>query len=61
MEDEAVAERDALAGRDVEVRVGSVVNSGRALGLAADGALRVDVDGVERHFHAGEASLRAAA
>ncbi len=52
---------DALAGRDVEVRAGSVVHRGRALGLAADGALRVDVDGVERHFHAGEASLRAAA
>ena len=52
---------DALAGRDVEVRAGRVVHAGRALGLAADGALRVDVDGLERHFHAGEASLRAAA
>jgi len=49
---------DALAGRMVEVRSGHAAHAGRALGLAADGALRVEVDGVERHVHAGEASLR---
>ena len=49
---------DALAGRDVELRVGTTVHVGRALGLASDGALRVMVDGAERQFHAGEASLR---
>ena len=49
---------DALAGRAVEVRSGSKVHAGIALGLAPDGALRVEVGGVERHFHAGEAGLR---
>src|SRR5690606_19019134 len=52
---------DALAGRAVEVRAGGDVHGGTALGLAADGALRVDIDGTERRFHAGEASLRARA
>lgn len=52
---------DALAGRAVEVRTGRDVHAGTALGLAADGALRVDIAGSERHFHAGEASLRARA
>ena len=49
---------DALAGREVEVRMGDALHVGRALGLAADGALRIRLDGGERHFHAGEASLR---
>lgn len=49
---------DALAGREVEVRVGGVLYAGTARGLAADGALRVDVGGTERHVHAGEAGLR---
>ncbi|NLA67832.1 MAG: biotin--[acetyl-CoA-carboxylase] ligase [Gammaproteobacteria bacterium] len=52
------AELDALAGRRVEVRAGQDAFAGEALGLASDGALRVLVDGVERHVHAGEASLR---
>lgn len=50
---------DALAGRVVEVRIGDTVHVGRSVGLASDGALRLDLDGAERHFHAGEASLRA--
>lgn len=50
---------DALRGLEVEVRAGRGAHAGRALGLAPDGALRVEVDGVERQFHAGEASLRA--
>jgi len=49
---------DALLGHRVEVRAGAVSHAGRAVGLAADGALRVEADGVERQFHAGEASLR---
>lgn len=52
---------DALAGRAVDVRVGKELHAGTVLGLAADGALRVGIDGVERHFHSGEASLRARA
>ena len=31
---------------------------GDALGLAADGALRVRIDGVEQRVHAGEVSVR---
>ncbi len=50
---------DALAGRVVELRIGGEVHCGRSLGLASDGALRLDIDGTERRFHAGEASLRA--
>ena len=49
---------DALRGREVEVHAGSIVHAGTAVGLAPDGALRVEVDGAERQFHAGEASLR---
>lgn len=52
---------DVLAGRRVDVCVGSVVHAGTALGLAPDGALRMDIGGEERHFHAGEAGLRARA
>lgn len=50
---------DVLAGRTVAVTVAGVPASGRALGVAPDGALRVEVDGVERQVHAGEATLRA--
>lgn len=49
---------DALSGRPVEVRAGRDVHAGIALGLADDGALRVDIAGTEHRFHAGEASLR---
>lgn len=52
------AELDVLAGREAELRAGSVVQAGTVLGLAADGALRLEIDGRERCFHAGEASLR---
>lgn len=50
---------DALAGRDVRVEDGGRIIEGRALGLADDGALRVEVDGQVRQFHAGEVSVRA--
>ena len=51
---------DALRERDIDIHGadGSRVR-GRALGLAADGALRVQVDGEERRLHAGEVSVRA--
>ncbi len=50
---------DALVGREVDIHAGDGVHSGRAIGLAHDGALRVELAGGERVFHAGEASLRA--
>ncbi len=49
---------DALAGCAVRVATGRGDCNGRALGLADDGALRVEVDGHERAFHAGEVSVR---
>jgi len=58
----AFAERwptlDALAGRRVDVYLGDGLQSGRALGVDADGALRVDIAGVVRSFHGGEVSVR---
>jgi BirA family biotin operon repressor/biotin-[acetyl-CoA-carboxylase] ligase len=57
---EGWARHDALAGQRVTLRVGDRVVEGVALGIAADGALRLrEADG-ESHHHAGEASLRAA-
>jgi len=54
------ARHDLLAGRAVKLQVGARVIEGVALGIAADGALRLrDATGEHRH-HAGEASLRAA-
>jgi hypothetical protein len=49
---------DALAGRPVSVHLGEILHSGIALGIAADGALRVSIQGEERLFHAGEVSVR---
>ena len=51
---------DALAGRDVVLQPGVGARPARALGLAPDGALRVEVDGREQRLHAGEVSVRAA-
>ena len=51
---------DALAGRDVLLHPGAQSLPARALGLAQDGALRVEVDGREQRVHAGEVSVRAA-
>ena len=51
---------DALAGRDVLLHPGTQSLPARALGLARDGALRVEVDGREQRMHAGEVSVRAA-
>lgn len=49
---------DVLAGRQVRVDCAGQMHEGIALGVSADGALRLDVRGRERRFHAGEASLR---
>ena len=49
---------DALVGREVMVHAGESRQFGTALGIAADGALRVRVGGEERGFHAGEISVR---
>jgi len=51
---------DALAGRDVLLHPGDGAHPARALGLAPDGALRVQVDGREQRVHAGEISVRTA-
>jgi BirA family biotin operon repressor/biotin-[acetyl-CoA-carboxylase] ligase len=51
---------DALAGRDVVVHQPEGARPARALGLAADGALRVQLDGHEQRLHAGEISVRGA-
>lgn len=54
------ARHDMLAGQRVRLHLGDRVVEGVALGVAADGALRLrEADGERRH-HAGEASLRAA-
>ncbi|PZO08403.1 MAG: bifunctional biotin--[acetyl-CoA-carboxylase] synthetase/biotin operon repressor [Lysobacteraceae bacterium] len=54
------ARHDLLAGRAVKLQVGTRVVEGVALGIAADGALRLRDATGEHHHHAGEASLRAA-
>lgn len=50
---------DALAGRDITLHIGNAVQSGQALGIAEDGALRVRVQGREQSVHSGEVSVRA--
>lgn len=54
------AAMDVLQGRMVRVEEAGVMHEGMARGLAEDGALRVDIDGRETCFHAGEVSVRAA-
>lgn len=60
---ERYAALDALAGETVDLHFditsGALPQSGTALGLAADGALRVRLpNGAERSFHSGEVSVR---
>ncbi|QSX79550.1 bifunctional biotin--[acetyl-CoA-carboxylase] ligase/biotin operon repressor BirA [Agrilutibacter solisilvae] len=53
---------DALQGQAVTLVSGSQRQDGRALGVADDGALRLQLpDGREQHVHAGEVSVRRAA
>ena len=49
---------DALRDRQVQIHGGDGVRTGTALGIAADGALRVHIEGAERLVHAGEVSVR---
>ena len=49
---------DALAGRDVVLHGEGGTRAGQAIGIAADGALRVRSDGIEHHVHSGEISVR---
>ena len=49
---------DALAGREVDVHERGDVRRGIALGIAADGALRVQLDGSEQRLYAGDVSVR---
>ncbi|GAB3379477.1 bifunctional biotin--[acetyl-CoA-carboxylase] ligase/biotin operon repressor BirA [Lysobacter fragariae] len=52
---------DALAGKDVVLHNADSRQTGIALGIAEDGALRLRLDdGREQHVHAGEASVRRA-
>ena len=57
---ERYAAFDALAGREVRLDQAAGTHIARALGLAPDGALRVEIDGREQRMHAGEISVRAA-
>lgn len=50
---------DALRGREIELSTGREPVTGTALGIDEHGLLRVLVDGVERRFASGEASVRA--
>lgn len=54
------ARHDLLAGHAVRVIEGRREHLGVAMGITADGALRLRHDDGERRYHAGEASLRAA-
>jgi BirA family biotin operon repressor/biotin-[acetyl-CoA-carboxylase] ligase len=53
------ARLDALAGRDVLLHGAHGDRLGQALGITADGALRVRIDGMEQAVHSGEISVRA--
>lgn len=60
---ERYAAFDALAGREVALHLDSPRLDGapvaaHAIGVAADGALRVRIDGCEQRVHAGEVSVR---
>ena len=49
---------DLMLGQEVEVRTASQSHSGEHLGIDPSGAIRVNIDGEPRLFHAGEVSLR---
>ncbi len=53
-------QRDALHGADVNVLQGATQWQGRVVGIAPDGSLRVERDGIETRVNAGEVSVRAA-
>ncbi|WP_411368938.1 bifunctional biotin--[acetyl-CoA-carboxylase] ligase/biotin operon repressor BirA [Pseudidiomarina salilacus] len=49
---------DQLVGREVTILVGDKKIRGTAVGIANDGGLNVEVEGVVQKYHAGEVSLR---
>ena len=49
---------DVLLKQDVKLLDGTRIHKGRILGITEQGALRLQQDGVERHYHSGEISLR---
>ena len=49
---------DVLLNQDVKLLDGTRIHTGRVLGINDQGALRLQQDGVERHYHSGEISLR---
>jgi BirA family biotin operon repressor/biotin-[acetyl-CoA-carboxylase] ligase len=49
---------DALAGHQVTVHAKDGPRPGIALGVARDGSLRIDHDGVEHRYHSAEISVR---
>jgi BirA family biotin operon repressor/biotin-[acetyl-CoA-carboxylase] ligase len=49
---------DAFSGKLVDVISGEQRISGLCCGVADNGALIIDIDGVEKYLHGGELSLR---
>jgi BirA family transcriptional regulator, biotin operon repressor / biotin---[acetyl-CoA-carboxylase] ligase len=49
---------DVLMNKHVKLLDGTRTHTGRVLGISEQGALRLQQDGVERHYHSGEISLR---
>ncbi len=49
---------DLMLGQQVEIRSASQCHRGKHLGIDTNGALKLQIDGAERLFHAGEVSLR---
>ncbi len=49
---------DVLLNQDVKLLDGTRIHTGRVLGITEQGALRLQQEGVERHYHSGEISLR---
>lgn len=49
---------DVLLNQPVKLSDGIHIHIGQALGITEQGALRLQQDGVERHYHSGEISVR---
>ena len=49
---------DVLLNQDVKLLDGARIHTGRVLGITEQGALRLQQDVVERHYHSGEISVR---
>lgn len=49
---------DILQNQNVKLLDGAQVQTGKVLGITEQGALRLQQDGVERHYHSGEISVR---